>query len=111
MSQLVEWLGLPLQDINTEVKLSRTIGSAMYISKIPKDLVAKLNNFYKPHNERLFQVCVSEYVCLKIAHTTLVHPTPRRWSRRGFPSRRRNCAETSSRQPILAHSHSRVMHW
>lgn len=57
MSQLVEWLGLPLQDINTEVKLSRTIGSAMYISKIPRDLVAKLDNFYKPHNERLFQVC------------------------------------------------------
>lgn len=59
MSQLVEWLGLSLEDINTEVKLSRTIGSAMYISKIPKDLVAKFNNFYKPHNERLFQVCAS----------------------------------------------------
>lgn len=77
MSQLVEWLGLPLEDINTEVKLSRTIGSAMYISKIPKDLVAKFNNFYKPHNERLFQVCARWLPTLMNPHQPLrLH---RRW--------------------------------
>lgn len=68
MSQLVEWLGLPLESINTEVKLSRTIGSAMYISKIPRDLTAKFDTFYKPHNERLFQV--SYRVIRGVMHTT-----------------------------------------
>lgn len=71
MSQLVEWLGLPLEDINNEVKLSRTIGSAMYISKIPKDLIAKLNRFFKPHNERLFQVGYPE--CLYFRRCGAVH--------------------------------------
>lgn len=57
MKQMVRWLGMDAEEINTHMELKRDIGAAAYlVRELPVGLQAQLQAVFAAHNERLFQL-------------------------------------------------------
>lgn len=55
MKQMVRWLGMDPEEINTHVELKRDIGAAAYLVRdLPIRLQAQLHSVFLAHNERLY---------------------------------------------------------
>ena len=57
MEEMIEWLGLDPREVDPAV-MNAKHHQRQYISSVPADVEARLMNFFRPHNERLFQLLV-----------------------------------------------------
>lgn len=61
MKQMVRWLGMDPEEINTHVELKRDIGAAAYlVRELPIQLQAQLQAVFVTHNKRLYEFLESK---------------------------------------------------